>query len=668
MWKIKAITDDLDLTEKRTILFACEEMKKYLSMVTEQQIYIAEMDQWDGIGIALGKELSADLPSVEDKKFDDAIAIDVKDKTGVITGSNARSVLIAMYRYLRELGFLFIRPGKYGEIIPETLSDKDVRIIEAATSRHRCICNEGAIFYECAEDIIDWLPKVGLNAYYIQFFNPKPFYERWYDHCHNVKIHPQIPDGNPYLPAEAVTDAEFAGMFKMHLNDMEKRGIMYYGVGHGWHCVPFGIPLVTKREKFDLSSIPPEVKQYFAMKDGERKINKTVNFTQMCYGNPVVVEKMAEFIADYCEEHKNFDVASLALADGTNNYCECELCKNTRPSDHLINICNAMDEKLTERNLDTKIAFSAYVDLMWPPLKGKLNNPDRFIMQLCPITRTYSKALSNNTSCEMKEYVRNKLEFPSSIEELMPYFIEWRKAFPGESIVFDYYYMWDCYRDLGRVQTSRIIYEDIKNYKDMDISGLISCQAQRVFAPTSLGMNIMARTLWNRNCDFEEEMEDIWRSEFGKGYEKAGEYLKKMSYYAAPEVMRLEKWVKSEENEKLFKEGYEYNKAFYDTLDEQIEKHEGVRRVSWKYLKLCAYVNQLMLEAYIRFSKGNTEFKDIWDKIDGYINETEWEFRHYLDSFEYKFMIICLFNDLKLELETGNLRNGGDVTDGGVKE
>ncbi len=652
MWKIKAITGNLDEKEKITVLFACEEMKKYISMVTDEQIYIAEMEKWDGIGVALGKELSDDLAKVEDKKFDDAIVINVKDKTGVITGSNARSVLIAMYRFLRELGFIFIRPGKYGEVIPKSLFEKNVLINEAATSRHRDVCIEGATYYECVEDMIDWLPKVGFNSYFIQFFNPSPFYKRWYG-----RNQQDMP-----------TDDEIAGISKMHQQSMEKRGIMYYGIGHGWHCVPLGIPFKGKKDNFDASTLPKEVQQYFAMKDGERKINVSTGNTQMCYGNPEVVERMAEFIADYCEEHENLDVASISLADGTNNYCECEICKDTRPSDHLVNICNAMDRKLTERNLKTKLTFSAYVDLMWPPLKGKLNNPERFIIKLCPITRTYSKSLSFDTNCKTKEYVKNKLEFPASIEELMPYFIEWRKVFPGECIVFDYYFMWDCYRDLGRVQTSRIIHEDIKNYKDMDITGLISCQAQRVFAPTSLGMNIMARTLWNRECDFEAEMEDIWRSEFGKGYEKVGEYLKKMSYYAATDVMRLEKWVKSEENEKLFKEGYEYNKAFYETLDDQIEKHEGIYKLSWKQLKYCAYVNQLMLEAYIRFSKGNSDYKDIWEKIESFINENDWEFRHYIDEYEYKFMIICLFEDLRLQLETGNLRNGGDVTDGGVKE
>ena len=41
--------------------------------------------------------------------------IDVKNMAGTITGSNARAVLIACYRFLREIGFAFVKPGKYGD-------------------------------------------------------------------------------------------------------------------------------------------------------------------------------------------------------------------------------------------------------------------------------------------------------------------------------------------------------------------------------------------------------------------------------------------------------------------------------------------------------------------------------------------------------------------------
>ena len=58
------------------------------------------------------------LPEVEDKYSDDAIYINIENGKGVITGTNPRSVLIGVYRYLNELGCAFIRPGIDNEVIP----------------------------------------------------------------------------------------------------------------------------------------------------------------------------------------------------------------------------------------------------------------------------------------------------------------------------------------------------------------------------------------------------------------------------------------------------------------------------------------------------------------------------------------------------------------------
>ena len=44
----------------------------------------------------------------------DAYAITVTDLGGTIRGSNNRSVLLGAYRYLKELGFAFLRPDREG--------------------------------------------------------------------------------------------------------------------------------------------------------------------------------------------------------------------------------------------------------------------------------------------------------------------------------------------------------------------------------------------------------------------------------------------------------------------------------------------------------------------------------------------------------------------------
>ena len=56
--------------------------------------------------LSSGKLYAADenteklLKPVDDKKYDDAIVIDVNNFAGIITGANERAVLIASYRFL----------------------------------------------------------------------------------------------------------------------------------------------------------------------------------------------------------------------------------------------------------------------------------------------------------------------------------------------------------------------------------------------------------------------------------------------------------------------------------------------------------------------------------------------------------------------------------------
>ena len=57
-----------------------------------------------------------------------------------------------------------MRPGADGERIPQKEIDSPtVYVREAASYRHRGVCIEGADSYDNIRDMIDFLPKVGLN-------------------------------------------------------------------------------------------------------------------------------------------------------------------------------------------------------------------------------------------------------------------------------------------------------------------------------------------------------------------------------------------------------------------------------------------------------------------------------------------------------------------------
>ena len=203
--KIKPVVGGLTAKEKRTMIFAAKELSRYLGlaesfgdfpvMPVQAKGEAAEDTLYLFVGCAC-------LPQVEDTSLDDAIAICTKGLAGTISGTNARSVLIGVYRFLRENGYGFTKPGKMGEIIPKTLELKDLFICEAASYRHRGICIEGTVYEEGLMDLIDWMPKVAMNAYFFQFLEPKRFFENYYK-----KLGVTLDDEEIVAMADQVRDA-----------------------------------------------------------------------------------------------------------------------------------------------------------------------------------------------------------------------------------------------------------------------------------------------------------------------------------------------------------------------------------------------------------------------------------------------------------------------------
>ena len=176
------------ITLSPTVDFAAEELKKYLRMMMPRCGEIGiKFDPTATTGFCLGlmSDFCLDTSEAADLSLDDILHIDVDaEGNGVIAGSNPRSVLLAVYRYLTLNGCRWLFPGVDGEFIP-------VKSIEAteyhkmADMRYRGQCNEGAEFQSDMMAAIDFTPKIGLNIFMMEFFNPKGYYDKYYDHAHN---------------------------------------------------------------------------------------------------------------------------------------------------------------------------------------------------------------------------------------------------------------------------------------------------------------------------------------------------------------------------------------------------------------------------------------------------------------------------------------------------
>lgn len=479
------------------------------------------VDHFSGIiWVGLDEKLREQVPLVTDPVLDDAITVSVENGNGSITGSNSRSVLIAAYRFLKALGCNWVRPGKEGERIPaKEVRDVCVQIREKPSYRHRGVCIEGANSYENIVDMIDYLPKVGMNCYFVQFMVPLRFFERFY-----------VPVRNTLQEPEPITREEAAAMTVGLEAEIACRGICYHKTGHGWTCEPFGIDGTgVKEEKTE--NLDEQTRQYLAQVDGVRGIWKDGLWTNLCYSNPKVRDIMTDAIVRYCRENKHVDVLHFWLADGVNNHCECENCVKKRPADWYVMMLNELDEKLTQAGLKNKIVFLIYDDLLWAPEQLRLINQDRFILMFAPITRTYGKNYVDDLEFdgELAPFTLNHLEMPDGLAENLAYLRSWQEQFPGDSFIFDYHLMWAHVADPGYEFCARNLFEDMKNLDKIGLNGMVSCQVQRCAFPTSLPFNMMANALWDKDCDFEEKALEYYLAAFGPDGRAVHSYLAEIS-------------------------------------------------------------------------------------------------------------------------------------------
>ncbi len=113
MLTIKKITSD------SVINFAAEELKKYLRMMMPEggDIKISyPPEARDGFRLGLMQDLGLDVSDAEDPTLDDILYIDCDERGGIIAGDTPRSVLLAVYEYLRRNGCRWLMPtvdGKY---------------------------------------------------------------------------------------------------------------------------------------------------------------------------------------------------------------------------------------------------------------------------------------------------------------------------------------------------------------------------------------------------------------------------------------------------------------------------------------------------------------------------------------------------------------------------
>ena len=209
----------------------------------------------DGFRLGLMQDFGLDTSDAENTELDDILYIDCTEDGGIIAGSNPRSVLLSVYEYLRQNGCMWLMPGVDGELIP-IKNIKPVKYRHKPSMRYRGWCNEGTEFQQCMLDAIELAPKLGLNVFMLEFRIPSGYYTRYYNH--------QFNEAN--RTPEPITTEQIIQWKTQTEIEIQKRGLQFHNIGHGFTIDPFKIPGTEQYQiKQEDSIIPEETKKHLAL-------------------------------------------------------------------------------------------------------------------------------------------------------------------------------------------------------------------------------------------------------------------------------------------------------------------------------------------------------------------------------------------------------------------
>jgi len=501
--------------------FAASELKKYLRMMMPGcgEISIAyDPKATDGFRLGLLEDFG--LPNeAKDVELDDVVHVDTTENGGILAGSNPRSVLFAVYRLLKENGCRFLFPGTDGEYIPQK-QIKATKYHKMADHRYRGHTTEGDPSLEQALQYIDYQTKQEMNVYGL--YEIFPYHRRYYLHRFNEENRlPEPVDRDLVDQWRVLCEAELV-----------KRGIEIWGGGHGWTDRVAGFDMkdryLYREGKKELTE---EIRMNLAMMNGQRGLNRRdPSFTNICMSRADLRTKFAKLVVEEAKRNRQISQIAVSLADTSKNHCECEECRKLRPSDFYVMILNEIDELLTKEGIPTKMQMSGYVDCMFAPERERLKNPDRFVLKATPISRNYSQSLGADTVFpEPQPYIRNGWRDLKCTEEYFAQFKQWQAIFPGTCVAYEYHYWVHQYRDPGGMAMSRRIYEDVRSWKELGLDGGIEDGSNKSFWPNGFVDYIYGATLWNRELDYEAELEDYFSHIYGPDWKKVRKYLDRIS-------------------------------------------------------------------------------------------------------------------------------------------
>ncbi len=623
-----------------TLRYAADEFKKYL-MLVDEDLKVEFSEEKGDIALGLLADLGLDDTDVKDDMIDDVVDVNIDSLKGYIAGSNERSVLMGVYKYLKSAGCRWVRPGDEGEYIPKkSLSTHLFKFRKKADYPFRGQCIEGSVSFEHLRDTVLWLPKVDMNLFMIEQIVPYDYMNRWYRHLENTK-----------LPHDDIPYEQYCDYCEKLEHIIKKCGLQLHALGHGAHTEPFGVRHISRETVYN---IPEETKKAFALVDGKRELIKNAPFfTQMCMSKEWVQDKIVDWLADYLKEKPHIDFLHFWLGDSTNNHCECEDCVKEHPSDFYVQMLNKLDAKLTAQKNNAKIIFIIYVDTLWPPIREKLNNPDRFIMTTaCGSGEPYS---NKRREGGIPKWERNNFNVRGGIDMALSFVDAWKPVFDGPKFLFEYFMYTGHFRDPGYMSFGRQMAHDVKTLGVTGFDGIMSDQTQRSYFPTGLPCSIFGEFLFDTSIDTEPYIDKYLEDSFGSDWQTAKAYLEEISstfdFNALKQNTDITAQDTGSEDKHSRKAGIFGNEAVGDIIAKApsiVDRYAGAitagsrlsdkcHRESWRILTYHGEYCKRLSKIYFALSRNDTERAMAkLDEMVDYLSEIEMEIHPYFDLLLFK--------------------------------
>jgi len=479
-----------------------------------------------GIYLGTGESLRPALgPRLcKSQHYDDEMLVRSKGQSVLVSGSNPRSVLFSAYRLLQELGARWPFPGKAGECLPrlKRLSLHGFRIYEKPAYRHRGISDEGPVSLQHVLDFVAWMPKVCLNAFYMELKNFSFQWSGWYEHKYN-------PD---YKPPDYYPSKEYPALVNTVVAALRQRGLMHHRVGHGWTAECLGVEAVgwVKSKK----PVPADKRDLVALVKGKRDWWTGIPLnTELCYSNPRARRLLVDHVVEYALKHPEIDFLHFWLSDSTNNHCECPECVKTDPSDVYATLVKEIAGRLKRAGAKTRLVFLCYYNTYWPPVKERIGPEyDNVVFMFAPISRCYAHALADprcTGDVPRRRPPRNKIRAPHTNQGLFAFRKMWSKFADCDSFIYDYYLWIHPEGPHGHLPLAKVAWQDARDRKSLDLNGLVACHNLRNFYPTGLVQWAIAQGGWNPRRRFDDLLAEYLAAAFGPLARQVRAYLEGLS-------------------------------------------------------------------------------------------------------------------------------------------